>query len=80
MDEGTSHLDAAREAAINGIVGQMGISRIIIAHRAETILAAERIMVVERGTIAPVVLACPSAGTSEPPTSDTLDHSEPEHV
>jgi ATP-binding cassette subfamily B protein RaxB len=60
--------------------GQKGISRIIIAHRAETILAAERIMVVERGTIAPVVLACPSAGTSEPPTSDTLDHSEPEHV
>jgi ATP-binding cassette subfamily B protein RaxB len=53
MDEGTSHLDAAREAAINATVGQMGITRIIVAHRAETIHAAERVLLAEGGKLVP---------------------------
>lgn len=44
IDEGTSHLDALREAAINATIGQMGTTRIIVAHRAETIQAAERVL------------------------------------
>jgi ATP-binding cassette, subfamily B, bacterial CvaB/MchF/RaxB len=47
MDEGTSHLDAAREKAINATIAEMGISRIIIAHRAETIRTAETIYVAD---------------------------------
>jgi ATP-binding cassette subfamily B protein RaxB len=43
MDEGTAHLDAATEKRVNAAIGAMGITRIIIAHRAETIAAAERI-------------------------------------
>lgn len=51
MDEGTSHLDAAREAAINQTIGRMGISRIIVAHRAETIRAAGRVLVADGGQL-----------------------------
>ena len=51
MDEGTSHLDALREAAINATVGRMGITRLIVAHRVETIRAAERIFIADQGKI-----------------------------
>lgn len=43
MDEGTAHLDAQTEAVVNQAIGGMGITRIVIAHRAETISAAARI-------------------------------------
>lgn len=51
MDEGTSHLDAAREAAINDTIGAMGISRIMIAHRSETLAAAQRVLVADGGKL-----------------------------
>jgi len=43
MDEGTAHLDAALERAVNTAVTSMGITRIIIAHRRETIEAADQV-------------------------------------
>lgn len=43
MDEATSHLDAANEALINNELRKLNITRIIVAHRAETIRAADRI-------------------------------------
>jgi ATP-binding cassette subfamily B protein RaxB len=43
MDEGTAHLDPQTEQRVNASIGAMGITRIIIAHRAETISAADRI-------------------------------------
>lgn len=58
MDEGTAHLDAAHERAVNAAIGAMGITRIIIAHRRETIEAAERIMVMAGGKL----MAVDSAG------------------
>ncbi len=51
MDEGTAHLDAQHEAAVNDAIGKMGITRIIIAHRQETIAAADRILVMAGGTL-----------------------------
>lgn len=42
VDEGTAHLDAATEAQVNAAVASLGITRIIIAHRKETISHAER--------------------------------------
>jgi len=51
MDEGTSHLDPAREQAVNAAVAQLGTTRIIIAHRMETILSAERIFAVQGGQL-----------------------------
>jgi ATP-binding cassette subfamily B protein RaxB len=54
MDEGTAHLDAATEQTLNKAIGQMGITRIIIAHRSETISAAERMFVSAYGKITEV--------------------------
>ncbi len=43
LDEATSHLDVASERAINRHIAAMQITRIVIAHRAETIAAATRV-------------------------------------
>ncbi len=50
MDEGTAHLDLAHERTVNESISAMGITRIIIAHRRETIDAAERILVMQGGS------------------------------
>jgi ATP-binding cassette subfamily B protein RaxB len=42
MDEGTAHLDPVTERNVNDVVGAMGITRIVIAHRLETTAAADR--------------------------------------
>lgn len=42
IDEGTAHLDAGNEAAINATLADLDITRIIVAHRAESIRSAER--------------------------------------
>lgn len=41
MDEATSHLDAKREQIIGQSVSELGITRIIVAHRQETIQTAD---------------------------------------
>lgn len=51
MDEGTSHLDSAHEARVNAAIGALGITRIIIAHRAETIASADRVYVLDQGQL-----------------------------
>ena len=48
LDEATSHLDVARESAINDAIKHMSVTRIIIAHRPETILSADRIIQINR--------------------------------
>jgi ATP-binding cassette subfamily B protein RaxB len=53
LDEASSHLDVERERLINEAVKAMAITRIIIAHRPETIASADRILVVNNGKIAP---------------------------
>lgn len=52
LDEGTAHLDLAHEAAVNAAIGKLGITRIIIAHRPETIASARRIVRLEQGRLA----------------------------
>lgn len=44
MDEGTAHLDASLEKKISEGVRGLGMTRIVIAHRTETINAADRII------------------------------------
>ncbi|HET7608243.1 MAG TPA: peptidase domain-containing ABC transporter [Gammaproteobacteria bacterium] len=51
LDEATSHLDAPREAAIAAAVAQLGMTRIIAAHRRETLAAADRIVRLDAGRI-----------------------------
>jgi ATP-binding cassette, subfamily B, bacterial CvaB/MchF/RaxB len=51
MDEGTSHLDPAREQMVNAAVAKLGITRVIIAHRLETIVSADTIVLIEQGVL-----------------------------
>jgi ATP-binding cassette subfamily B protein RaxB len=51
MDEGTAHLDAAHEQAVNAAINRLGITRIIVAHRQETVAAADRIVSLVDGKI-----------------------------
>lgn len=44
MDEATSHLDVQREAEVNRAIAGLRITRIIIAHRPETIRSADRVI------------------------------------
>jgi ATP-binding cassette subfamily B protein RaxB len=51
LDEATSHLDAQRESAIAAAVARLGMTRIIVAHRRETLAAADRVVRLEAGRI-----------------------------
>jgi len=44
LDEATSHLDVEKETLINEFVKKMDLTRIIIAHRPETIASVDRIV------------------------------------
>jgi ATP-binding cassette, subfamily B, bacterial CvaB/MchF/RaxB len=51
LDEATSHLDIKREALVNAAIANLEMTRIIIAHRPETIGAAQRVLEIEDGKI-----------------------------
>ncbi len=42
LDEATSHLDIENEKAVNAVLSEMRLTRIVIAHRPETIASAQR--------------------------------------
>jgi ATP-binding cassette subfamily B protein RaxB len=52
LDEATSHLDVDREKAVNDALRKLHVTRIVIAHRPETIRAADRVINLQAGTIA----------------------------
>ena len=54
MDEGTSHLDPQREQAVNQAVANLGITRIVVAHRLETILSAKRVYGMTNGRLSEI--------------------------
>jgi ATP-binding cassette, subfamily B, bacterial CvaB/MchF/RaxB len=51
LDEATSHLDVARERIVNDTLRGLGMTRISVAHRPETIRAADRVIRLDRGAI-----------------------------
>jgi ATP-binding cassette subfamily B protein RaxB len=52
LDEATSALDVAKERAVNDAVRSLNLTRIIIAHRPETIASAGRVIVLQGGRLA----------------------------
>ena len=44
LDEATSHLDVAREHSVNEAVRALKLTRIVVAHRPETIASADRVI------------------------------------
>ena len=51
LDEATSHLDIARESNVNSAIRQLSVTRIIVAHRPETIRSDDRVIILEKGKI-----------------------------
>jgi ATP-binding cassette subfamily B protein RaxB len=52
LDEATSALDIKKEKAVNEAVRSLRLTRIIIAHRPETIASADRVIVLQNGRVA----------------------------
>ena len=50
LDEGTAHLDVELEQRINASLKRLSITRISVAHRPETMKAADRVFHVDRCT------------------------------
>lgn len=49
LDEATSHLDLQREKLVNEAIKSLKLTRIIIAHRPETIASADRVILLQQG-------------------------------
>ena len=44
LDEASANLDLATEAAINANLARLGLTRVVISHRPQTIQGADRIL------------------------------------
>jgi ATP-binding cassette subfamily B protein RaxB len=51
LDEATSHLDVRREQQVNTAVSTLQMTRLIVAHRPETIASASRVIVLDTGKV-----------------------------
>lgn len=51
LDEATSHLDGQNEARVNAGINSIGVTRVSIAHRPESLLAAQRIVILQGGVV-----------------------------
>jgi ATP-binding cassette subfamily B protein RaxB len=47
LDEATSHLDVERERLVNDAIRALSVTKIVIAHRQETINMADRIITLD---------------------------------
>ena len=65
LDEATSHLDVANERLVNEAVKGLDLTKVIVAHRPETIASADRVLVMECGRVVqalrPQAMASPAA-------------------
>jgi len=62
LDEATSALDVERERVVNQRVRQLRLTRVIVAHRPETIASATRVIVLGDGRVAQDLRSVPAAG------------------
>ena len=70
LDEATSHLDVMKERLVNDAVKKLKLTKVIVAHRPETINSADRVLVLDQGRI--VQELRPQAAAA-PPTRDSED-------
>src|SRR5215470_6900328 len=64
LDEGTAHLDVEMERRINDTLRQQKITRVAIAHRPDTLRAADRVFSLEKASPATGVLPAPMAAAA----------------
>lgn len=63
LDEATSHLDLANERAVTAALGQLSLTRLIIAHRPETIVGAQRVVQLRGGQVQELARAVTDTAT-----------------
>ncbi|HEA19211.1 MAG TPA: peptidase domain-containing ABC transporter [Pseudoalteromonas prydzensis] len=51
LDEATSHLDYQNEQIIASTLSKLGITRVVVAHRQETIESADRVLILKDGVL-----------------------------
>jgi ATP-binding cassette, subfamily B, bacterial CvaB/MchF/RaxB len=51
LDEATSHLDMTREAAVGQAIATLSLTRIVVAHRLQTLATVDRVVEMEGGRI-----------------------------
>ncbi|MCU1719164.1 peptidase domain-containing ABC transporter [Pseudomonas sp. 5P_3.1_Bac2] len=51
LDEATSHLDVACEARVNQAISQLPMTRVMVAHRPQTIASAQRVIRLHAGRV-----------------------------
>lgn len=51
VDEGSAHLDLATERTLNDGLERLGITRVVVAHRPETVKLADRVFNLENGVL-----------------------------
>jgi len=64
LDEASSHLDVFREREVNNSIRKLRLTKVIVAHRPETIASADRVLVMESGKIVQQLRANPSEESS----------------
>ncbi len=62
LDEATSALDVDRERLVNQAIRQLDLTRVIVAHRPETMASANRVIVLKDGHVAQELRAVTGAG------------------
>jgi ATP-binding cassette subfamily B protein RaxB len=72
LDEATSHLDIENEQRVNQALSQLSLTRIMVAHRPETINAAERVVMLKDG------LAVEVRATATSPANNDIAKDEEE--
>jgi ATP-binding cassette, subfamily B, bacterial CvaB/MchF/RaxB len=73
LDEATSHLDVNNEKKVNQALASLNLTRIMVAHRPETINAAERVVTMKDGKLTEIR----SAPIPEPSNENTPEVKEP---
>lgn len=66
LDEATSALDVDRERQVNQAVRELSITRVIVAHRPETIASVGRVIVLKDGKVAQDLRSVPATGNAAP--------------
>ena len=64
LDEATSALDVDREREVNPAIRQLQLTRIIVAHRPETIASASRVIVLHDGKVSQDLRSLPGGGST----------------
>jgi ATP-binding cassette subfamily B protein RaxB len=69
LDEATSHLDLANEQAVTAGLSTLTLTRLIIAHRPETIAGAQRVVQLMDGQVVDVTFMTQDGRPGQPPSS-----------